>query len=404
MRIALVTDYYLPTLGGVQTAVKAQKEALVAAGHEVTVFCPLAVPSTDPGVVALPVSPVFRPDGYPFTWPPRRAVGAMREEFARRRIEVAHTHSEMFAALAAIRAAHELGIPLVHTMHGRIDVYTRHVLPLPAATTPLLALMHRRFVPHGGIALVDAPYTRTRAARTMWRLMVAQARAVDQVVVPSEHFRSKLAQQGVGTPMTVLSNGIEDSVRARIGSPAQREAGSGPLRLLWVGRLSPEKRPAVFAEAVRELAGEVTADMYGEGLARAAIERLGAPVRVHGAVPQEQVLAAMARSDLLVSTSYDFDNQPMVMLEAIASGLPVLYCDPDLAEVVPDGGGFVSETPDAAGVAAAVRRLIEAPHELRAAATAMRAAAGSVRPLVAELLDVYAAASAGSPRRNEEAN
>ena len=429
MRIAIVTDYYLPTLGGVQTAVKAQKEALTAAGHEVTVFCPLASPSADPSVVALPVSKMFRPDGYPFTWTPERAIALMEREFAARGVQVVHTHSEMFAALAGIRAAQSLGIPLVHTMHGRIDVYTAHVLPLPALTVPLLAALHGRHVSHRGIAVAsDAHYTRTRTARLMWRLMVAQARAVDHVIVPSEHFRAKLAAQGVTTPMTVLSNGLEDSVRERIGTPGVREPHD-PLRLLWVGRLSPEKRPEVFVDAVARLGDAVRGDMYGDGIARAATERAVAKlersarrpaqigvsadprssepeahermnaaaagqVTLHGAVPQHEVLAAMRDADLLVSTSYDFDNQPMVMLEAIASGLPILYCDPDLAEIVPPGGGFCTPTPDAEGVAATVRTLLANPDRLRAAGAALVTSGTAVAQRADGLLKVYA----GLPR------
>ena len=37
MHIAVFTDYYLPTLGGVQTSIKAQKDTLEAAGHQMTV-------------------------------------------------------------------------------------------------------------------------------------------------------------------------------------------------------------------------------------------------------------------------------------------------------------------------------------------------------------------------------
>ncbi len=394
MQIALVTDYYLPTLGGVQTAVHAQREALVATGHEVTVYCPLATPSDDPSIVALPVARRFRPDGYPFTWPPRRAIAALTDHLRRRGTDIVHTHSEMFAALAGIRAAHDLDIPLVHTMHGRIDVYTRHVLPVPAVTTPILARLHHRLVPHGGIELSDAAYTRTRSSRAMWRLMVAQASAVDHVVVPSDHFRRKLAAQGVTTPMTVLSNGVADDVRQKIAArPAPERSSPGtrsePLRLLWVGRLSPEKRPEVFAAAVRTLGTDVVGDMYGDGLARRSVEREATPVRLHGAVPQEQVLEAMANSDVLVSTSYDFDNQPMVMLEAIATGLPVLYCDPDLAEVVPPGGGFLTPTPDAAGVVTAVRSLLADPEALRSARTAMREASATTALRVDGVEAVY---------------
>ncbi|MFZ2482163.1 MAG: glycosyltransferase, partial [Propioniciclava sp.] len=196
MRIALVSDYYLPTLGGVQTVVKAHREALTEAGHEVTVFAPLAEPSTDPGVVALPVSGVFRPDGFPFAWPPAGVEDALRAEFASRRVEVVHVHSEMFAALGGFGAARTLGLPVVQTMHGRVDVYTRHVLPMPALTTVLLAALHGRRLPHGPPVRGGTPYTRTRLARRMWRLMVSHANAADHVIVPSRHFAAKLLDQG----------------------------------------------------------------------------------------------------------------------------------------------------------------------------------------------------------------
>ncbi len=354
MRIALVTDYYLPTLGGVQTAVRALAETLRAAGHEAVVYCPLAEPSRDPDVVGLPVSLVFRPDGYPFAWSPRRVRERLRADFAARGIEVVHTHSEMFAALGGIRAAQDLDLPVVHTMHGRIDVYTRHVLPLPAVTTAPLAALHARQVPHTGIEVVaDRPWTATRAARRMWRVMLAQSRASDHVLVPSAHFARKLREQGVRTPVTVLTNGIEAPVLERIGEvPERRLLPDEPLRIAWVGRLSPEKRPEVLVEAAHVMhaahpaPGGVVVDVYGDGVARAAVTRAatGAPVTLHGATPHDEVLAAMRSAHLLVSSSLDFDNQPMVLLEAVATGLPVLFCDPDLAEVVPEGGGFTAPT------------------------------------------------------------
>ncbi|AIV40817.1 MULTISPECIES: glycosyltransferase [unclassified Curtobacterium] len=408
MRIALVTDYYLPTLGGVQTAVRSLAEALTAAGHDVTVFCPddpagpahsagtAQAPGTAtvPAVVGLPVSPVFRPDGYPFAWSPRRLRALLRREFAARRVDVVHTHSEMFAALGGIRAAQDLGIPVVHTMHGRIDVYTRNVLPVPAVTTALLAFLHATQVPRRGVRVAaDTPYTRTRTARRMWRVMLAQSRASDHVVVPSRHFAHKLVDRGVRTPVSVVSNGIEPAVLDAIGPATVRtRTADEPLRVLWVGRLSPEKRPEVLVEAARSFPPGTVVDVLGDGVARAAVARAaaGTPVRLHGSTPHDEVLAAMRRAHVLVSSSSDFDNQPMVMLEAVATGLPVVHCDPDLAEVVPDGGGFTTPTPDAAGIASVVRRLHDEPEQLVRASAALVAARGRVEQRVDELVAVYA--------------
>lgn len=393
MRIALVTDYYLPTLGGVQTAVRALAEGLRSAGHEAIVFCPLATASDDPGVVGLPASSVFHPDGYPFAWSPARLRAVLRRGFAERRIDVVHTHSEMFAALGAVRAAHDLGIPVVHTMHGRIDVYTRNVLPLPSVTTVLLAVLHGCQVSASGIRVAsDAPYTATRTARRMWRVMLAQSRASAHVVVPSAHFAAKLVDRGVRTAVTVLPNGIEPSVLEAIGDvPVRTLRDDEPLRILWVGRLSPEKRPDVLVRAAHDFPVGVHVDVLGDGVARSTVARKarGADVTLHGSTPHDRVLAAMRSAHLLVSSSFDFDNQPMVMLEAIASGLPVLHCDPDLAEVLPDGAGFLAPTPDAAGLAAEVRRLRADPAAITRASRAALAARSRVEQPTAALLDVY---------------
>ncbi len=396
----MITDYYLPTLGGVQTVIKAHKEALEQDGHEVTVFSPLTSPSSDPSVVGLPTARGFAPDGYPFTWTPSAASHLIRQELRTRRIEVVHVHSEMFAALAGFRAAKDLGIPIVQTMHGRIDVYTRSVLPAPAITTVLLAGMHRRLLSHRNVQIKpDAPYARTRTARRMWRLMVSQANHAHQVIVPSGHFAQKLLEQGVSTPVTVISNGLEDSVLAAVGDPVPRSVEPGEaLRVMWCGRVSPEKRPEVFVDAVAQVRG-ITASIFGDGIARAAVtERVEAlpsgRLTVHGAVPQAQVIQAMRDAHVLVSSSLDFDNQPMVLLEAIASGLPVVVADPDLAEMLPERGHLVCDTPDAAGLVSALSRLRESPGLIRE----MSGAAIAHRPAVAQnahlgaLLAVYEAA------------
>lgn len=397
----MVTDYYLPTLGGVQTVIKAHKETLEQDGHDVLVCTPLARPSDDPTVLRLPTARWFAPDGYPFTWSPGAAAAALRSMLQDARPDVVHIHTEMFAALAGYEAARSLGIPVVQTMHGRIDVYTRSVLPIPPVSTAVLAAMHRRRMSHDRVRLDgSAPYAGTRTARRMWRLMVSQANHADHVIVPSAHFAAKLRRQGVHTPLTVLSNGLEQTVLARIGSPEPRRVAAGrPLRVVWCGRLSPEKRPEVFVDAVAQTPG-IVAHMFGDGIARRDVARRAAPLagrlHLHGAVPQQEVVDAMRDAHLLVSSSLDFDNQPMVILEGIAAGLPTVVTDPDLAEMLPLGGGAVSRSADAVGLAATLAELRDDPGRI----TGMSAAAIAHRDSVAQdthrdaLLAVYRSALA----------
>ncbi len=149
---------------------------------------------------------------------------------------------------------------------------------------------------------------------------------------------------------------------------------------------------------MRAAGAGVRADVYGDGVARQPVSRAaaGLPVHLHGAVPQEEVFVAMRRSHLLVSTSVDFDNQPMVILEAIAAGLPVLHCDPDLAEVVPDGAGFCTPTPDAAGMVHVLDRLRADPSEVTRASAAMLAARATAAVPVRAIEQVYDAALRGA--------
>lgn len=392
----MVTDYYLPTLGGVQTVIKAHREALERDGHEVFVFAPLAGPSSDPHVVRLPTARGFAPDGYPFTWTPAAAAEALGAGLRTHGIEVVHVHTEMFAALAGFQAARAQGVPVVQTMHGRIDVYTRSVLPMPSVTTAVLAAMHRRRLTHESGLHTQAPYVATRTARRMWTLMVSQANHADHVIVPSQHFATKLLDQGVRTRLSVLSNGLEDSVLAEIGTPSPRIVDpQEPLRVVWCGRLSPEKRPEVFHDAVAQVPG-IRAEMFGDGVARKSVTAAAAALpdgrlTVHGGVTQSRVLEAMRDAHVLVSTSLDFDNQPMVILEAIAAGLPVVVTDPELAGLLPQGAGTVTTTPDADALARALRDLIRDPDrvtQMSAASIAARADIAQSTHLEA-LLDVY---------------
>ena len=399
MHIAVFTDYYLPTLGGVQTSIKAQKDTLEAAGHTVTVFCPLHEPSDDPTVVRLPTSSVIKPDGYPFCWPPRKVINAgvsHIEELGD--IDIIHVHSEMGAAFAGVRASEIFNIPLVQSMHTRIDAYVRDVLPMPHVSSIWLAWMHKHFVPRSSINLEQTSYTRTRLARRMWRVMVSQANHAQHVIVPSHHFAQKLQDQGVTKPLTVLSNGLDPSLVDKLHTSSPRHYSPGEdLRILWCSRMSNEKRPLVFLKAMKQLPDSVTVDMYGDGPNLPSVRRyikhhrLGDRVHLHGGVPQSTVVEAMRDHHIFVLSSYDFDNQPMTLLEATAAGTPVVYCDADLGEVIPDDGGLLTNKPFAKNIAEAIRYLLENPSQVSTMSSHMLSSQTRTvqSPLTEQLLEIY---------------
>ncbi|WP_228389165.1 glycosyltransferase family 4 protein [Cumulibacter manganitolerans] len=117
-----------------------------------------------------------------------------------------------------------------------------------------------------------------------------------------------------------------------IPAPVDRAGRSGPVRLLYVGRIVRTKGLRDVIRALAELRDvEVRLDVVGDGNDRAACERLAAEVGVadrvafHGKLPRAAVDDYYREADVFVFPSY---REPggNVALEAMSFGLPVIVC------------------------------------------------------------------------------
>jgi phosphatidylinositol alpha-mannosyltransferase len=171
--------------------------------------------------------------------------------------------------------------------------------------------------------------------------------------------------------ISVVPNGIEE----RFFMPA-REPGPGPLRLLFVGRLEAQKNVARLLAAVSKVEASVRLRVVGDGDERGALEaqarELGLDVQFSGRLHGEELLAAYRDADLFALPS-DREGMPLVALEAMAAGLPVVATDVPGNRELLAGVGVLAE-PDPAGLAAAVDALA-ADGALRAAVAERCAAA-----------------------------
>ncbi len=379
MHIAFFTDLHPASFGGAQVSVAAQRRALEQLGHKVTVFTPplTKTPDPDPNVVELKPVPVIarlarilgRYDDYVFVWPSRANRRLIDEAFlAREPIDIVHTQGDLGVAIAGMEAARRHGIPVVQTKHTRYDAYFDQ-----AASAPLLlgTVVGRMQKPHLASEFSFEPVEESAAARLAWRFMVAHAQAVDHQIIPTRHFAKLLAERGVNRPISVVSNGIDDrDIDRAISAKIVRSSDSDPVRLIWCGRLSAEKRVAAAIEAVAQV-DNCTLDIYGEGTLAASIKKtiesggLSRRIRLRGPVDHEECLTAMRSSDALLFTSYGFDTQGLVLLEAAAMLLPTIYCDPALSETVPEGGGLLAADRSPAALAAALRVVIGDRDKLR---------------------------------------
>jgi glycosyltransferase involved in cell wall biosynthesis len=141
-----------------------------------------------------------------------------------------------------------------------------------------------------------------------------------------------------------------------------------PGLILHVGRLVEKKGTKVLIEAVAGIAGAKLA-IIGEGPLRAGLERqsreLGDRVRFLGALPSDEVARWMWRASVLAAPSVtatdgDAEGLPNVVVEAAASGLPVVGTrHSGIPEAVDDGTtGFLVPENDAGALAARLAELI----------------------------------------------
>jgi glycosyltransferase involved in cell wall biosynthesis len=379
MHVALFTDLHPASLGGAQISVATQRHGLERLGHKVTVFtAPLAhTVDPDPNVVEVKPVPFIatlmrklgKHDDFTFVWP-----GAANQELidreirAREPIDIVHSQGDLGVCIAGVEAARRHGIPVVQTKHTRYDVYFEKASPTPLVLAWIFSQMQERHLPRD-FHLTTVP--ETAAARRAWQLMMAQAQAVDHEITPTAHFARALTDRGLRRPVTVVSNGVDDEVvdiarAASIGKPPEDE----PLRLIWCGRLSPEKRVLEAVQAAAQVEN-CTLDIYGNGHLDGAIKKfvdaagVSHRIRLHGRVTQEGCLAEMGSSSALLFTSYGFDTQGLVLLEAVSMCTPVIYCDGILGESVPEGGGLVTADESVAAIAAAIRTLADDRNKLR---------------------------------------
>ena len=156
-------------------------------------------------------------------------------------------------------------------------------------------------------------------------------------------------------------------VDAALFSESVSPAGSGPVRLLHVGRPDPFKGLATLLNAsgrVLEACPDVTLDIVGWSESEPAFQTLQSGVeadltdprlRFLGRLPHEDVLRLYAAADICVIPSL-WDNSPFTVYEAMAHGCAVVASAVGgIPELVADGdGGLLVPPKDSRAIAEAI--------------------------------------------------
>jgi len=289
LRVLVVTGNAI--VGGMESAVLRLAERLPGPAFELFALCPFESTFTAAlRACGVPVS--IAPIGDKLRWHAiQHAAGFVRE----RAIDVIHAYLPAAHAVAALAGS------VTHT--------------------PVLATIHAMH-----LAMWDLEAHRLGGTHLCFVSEAARAHALAVGVRPSR--------------MTVIRNGIDaETFRPRTG--ARREDS---LVVGYVGRLSPEKHPALFVRVAARLRAQAAPARFvviGDGPLRGELEALADSLRIRGAITFAGECTDMPVRyrdlDLLLLTSWH-EGTPLAVLEAMASGVPVVATDVGgVAELIVSG-------------------------------------------------------------------
>ena len=317
MRIGFFADMYLPHTSGVTNHISLYKRHFETLGHEVFVFTfgDLDYPDAENNVVRSPGIP-WGETGWRFALSLSREARELAET-----LDVIHVHHPFQSGRLAAPIAKRASIPLVFTNHTRYDLYSDE---------------YATFVPR------SARYAYLSAS------LGGFLRRCDLVVAPAASIADWLADFTGIEGAAVIPNGVDTNSFANPASPVSRaELGLSDtdVVLCYVGRLGPEKNVLHLAEefaATTTAAPQAKLLVIGDGPSRAKAEAvlasMGARDRVRflGMLPYDRVPDYEAAADVFVTASVS-EVHPLVVLEAMSAGLPVIAIDsPGIADTVTD--------------------------------------------------------------------
>jgi glycosyltransferase involved in cell wall biosynthesis len=270
MRILLATDAWFPQINGVVRTLGRVTEELAALGHEVEVVHPGRFRT-----MACPTYPEIR-----LALRPRSGARRILEDF---RPDAVHIATEGPIGWAMRGLCLSRGLPFTTSYHTRFPEYVaaRAPVPLPLGYA-VMRWFHR---PSKGIMVATPTLLRELEGRG-FRNVVAWSRGVD-----TELFRPR-NDPAVDLPRPVY---------------------------LYVGRVSVEKNLEAFLGLDLPLGSKL---VVGDGPQLAALRQRFPKAHFVGARQGEELARHYASADVFVFPSRT-DTYGLVMLEALASGLPV---------------------------------------------------------------------------------
>jgi glycosyltransferase involved in cell wall biosynthesis len=306
VKIGIFTNCYLPLVNGVVGVIHLLKKGFSEQGHQVYIFAPKYDDYADreDGIFRYPAVDLTRKVKFPVAIPFAPKINQTLRDIE---LDIIHSHHPFVLGPVSLKIARKKRIPAVYTFHTQYDQYA-HYIPLPR-------ILVREF--------------------TKYQIK-KYCGSVDKITTPSESARKILQNYGVTRPVQVIPNPTDlNRFQNQDGTLIRKRYQLDRQKLLInIGRVAPEKNISFLLSSYQYILnhapqGTTRLMIVGDGpdlanLSKQA-QRLGIDRNVifTGMVNPLDIPAYLAAADLLVMASTT-EVKPMVQLEALAAGIPIV--------------------------------------------------------------------------------
>ncbi|WP_020006731.1 glycosyltransferase family 4 protein [Salinicoccus albus] len=296
MKIAIVTETFLPSTDGIVTRLTKAIDYFMREGHDVLVIAPDLGVYDYKGARVAGVKPITFPFYRYRKWGlPSPKVHRILKEY---HPDVVHAVNPVLLATSAVKSAQKLDIPLVSSYHTHLPKYLDYYKVYKPAK-PLLWWYIRRNHKNAHVNLVT-----------------------------SQTIKDELEDEGIKR-LDVIPRGVDivnrhpdfkdERMRKRLtgGKPSNK-------LLVFIGRIAVEKEIPKLIPLL-EARNDISLAIVGDGPARAEIENKfdGTNTVFTGFIHGEELSQAFASADAFIFPSVS-ETLGLVILESMASGLPVI--------------------------------------------------------------------------------
>ena len=314
MRIAIVTECYVPEVNGVVYHIETLRKGLIEAGHEVLIVKPdfnVKRHCIKNNILYSPAIRLKNMYDYSISYPYSKTRLNLLKEW---KPDIIHIHNEYSQGIFALYAGRKLGIPIVYTIHTMYYDYLHYLGILKNLKTIKKAV-------NWGILKYTSAAKAVICASTKMENFLKMCKVSTPIYkIPNTCITSEFSEESLDNNLMQILRGDYDI------KPTD-------FNICFCGRIATEKNLSVMLEYWKKIIKEIPRSrlfIIGDGPAKSELELQAKELEITesviftGKISHELIKYYYHLCDAYLMTSLS-ENHSVSALEAIACGLPIIH-------------------------------------------------------------------------------